>query len=59
MVVAFDLPAGVEEDTNTSKTAVLILDFQVEFTKPGGKVYSDDEKSGMLKEVPGVLQAAR
>jgi nicotinamidase-related amidase len=61
MVVAFDLP---DEPKKSTKTAILVLDFQNEFAKPGGKLHSDGlvgvmEKTGMLQKVPHVIQAAR
>ena len=46
-----------------SKTAILLLDFQNEYAKPGGKLHdgvaSVMEHTGMLKKVPHVVRAAR
>jgi nicotinamidase-related amidase len=48
---------------NTSRTAILLLDFQNEFAKPGGKLHdgvaSVMGSTGMLNKVPHVVRAAR
>jgi nicotinamidase-related amidase len=64
MVFSFDVAPGGDEGRNSRKTAILILDFQNELAKPGGKLHSDGlvgvmEKTGMLQKVPHVIRAAR
>jgi nicotinamidase-related amidase len=69
-MVAFELPAPAEAGggesglrANNSRTAILLLDFQNEFAKPGGKLHDDVanvmEHTGMLNKVPHVVRAAR
>lgn len=57
---------GVKSDSGRAfdrKTAILLLDFQNEFAKPGGKLHdgvaSVMEHTGMLNKVPHVVRAAR
>jgi hypothetical protein len=70
IMVTFETPSPVEAEggetglkANTSKTAILLLDFQNEFAKPGGKLHdgvkSVMESTGMLNKVPHVVRAAR
>jgi nicotinamidase-related amidase len=46
-----------------SRTAILLINFQNEFAKPGGKLHdgvaSVMEHTEMLKKVPDVVRAAR
>jgi len=46
-----------------NRAAVILLDFQNEFAKEGGKLHDDVkdmmEETGMLEKVPGVVRAAR
>ena len=71
-MVGFELTTLEEEEAqrgetspkaNRTKTAILLLDFQNEFAKPGGKLHdgaaSMIESTGMLNKVPHVVRAAR
>ena len=46
-----------------NRTAILLLDFQNEFVKKGGKLYDDVadtmEKTGVLQNVPKLVEFAR
>jgi nicotinamidase-related amidase len=51
---------------DSSRTAILLINFQNEFAKPGGKLHdgvdgvtSVMEHTGMLQKVPHVVRAAR
>ena len=54
---------GGSTPSSNSSTAILLLDFQNEFVKPGGKLHSSVagvmESTGMLGKVPHVVRAAR
>ena len=50
-------------DANRSGTALLLIDFQNEFTAVGGKLHDDVKEvmngNGMLKKIPQVVATAR
>ena len=70
-----DHVAGITADTERNKAeggstpcsnssaAILLIDFQNEFAKPGGKLHDSVagvmETTGMLEKVPHVVRAAR
>ena len=54
---------GVDEPDSEGRTAVLLLDFQNEFVKKGGKLHGDVadtmEMTGVLENVPKLVDFAR
>lgn len=52
-----------EGDSEAKRTALLLLDIQNEFAKPGGKFHDDVKdvivENGMLWKIPAFVQAAR